>query len=667
MNDPLKDAFTRRADAAADMVDLDAGLAGVHARNSVGARAARLGAISAVIVLLAVGVGALVQRGDDGAVEVPEFAGTSAPVTDPATPTNTTPLTSGVPPTDVAIASSQADRLTTYGMAHIGGNERVYTPGASDPIIDAFDDRSGGVVFQTEWGIFHRAADSDAAVFLSVGELLDVGIIEDKPQVLYTVRHGEFEEQTLFRRSLDGGAEVELAIVGGIEWGIAEASFTDDGIFLYGGDGFCSSMRFLNFDGSDNDDVNAALPWGPVNPACNEFAGEPTEVQVYGADMGADGTVAWFEHGPNGMFLGVRGDDPTWTSYGVEIDPGGVTVDVYEGAVVGSNGEASVFYDSLDAPPMVTDSATIQSRFIRTPLQLDTGQGPTHITVDVALDDEQYVTTAPGDDLNLRVGPGVHYPVVASLPDRSGPYNPTGEARELPDGSVWVRILGDDALNGWVNVEFMADDPSLTTDTSTTLTGTAACPPIRKDSIGPFATTFADVDQDGLDDTVSIFLPAEQTILHIDFGNGGQAAAEMTNFVPWTTGDNTIQALNLSHIPNGQLELIVGVGQGAAGVDYAIYALDGCDLVEPLIAGETFGLSLVNRASAGFAAGYECAYDTGALVEVVTHETDFNLGKHLATSWHLDGTTWRIVATVNTDFDPDNPELPQFGDPSTCA
>ena len=270
-----------------------------------------------------------------------------------------------------------------------------------------------------------------------------------------------------------------------------------------------------------------------------------------------------------------------------------------------------------------------------------------------------FVNTSVGDDLNVRSGPGVDFPVVDSLPHQAS--LTTFEFATLDSGSTWRFVFVGEKDLGWVNASFLTSkspDPVCVAP-SDALTGL--------EQIGD--VHFGDVDGDGADDAVSVYHEVFETPLddgrvvrddfftaYVEFANGGTAALTPIrgDFHPAANG--VWGFADLSYLPTdpGGDEIILGLGSGSTTSSLAILTLDDCDLVQTSFDGLPFGFT--QGAGGTYSSGATCVFGAHGETTFVRHNSNIEYaetpGTITTTSEHFElrGTQWLLIETVvNTE------------------
>ncbi|NNE74507.1 MAG: hypothetical protein HKN26_12645 [Acidimicrobiales bacterium] len=616
-------------------------------------RAALIGAGIAVAAAAIIGI--TTTLGGNSSTEVE----TAAPETT-AGPSTTSAPTS-IPTTTESIVTAPPSTISAPGGAPpiilIDGSSSVqidgvrYASGLADPVRDAFDDTVGGLVFQTDHGIFHRPAGSSSPRFVTTGQLLDVAPVTGAVELLLTrVADNDdgIPEQRPYRHVLTTGAEIALPISGGVEWGVHEGGFSgpDSAMVLSGGDGFCRGMSRTALDGTALDGV----PYTQTTPSCTLDAATPTDELLHVGEGRPDGTVVWISTesrraaGQNTVHFANPIDGSA------EALPGAASgvpfhIDTSDGFVLATT-RAEVWVLDVETGEVTTVArGSFEAvRFARSAIDLPTGlQIQTNATVPVTAVNNLTVVTSPGDPLNVRAGPGIGYPVLTQLPHLTGQVSNLPTAVRLPNGDLWYEIVTALGDQGWVNGRDLQQ---------LSLVGTATCRPTLGFPVdgSTLDQHLADLDRDGLDDVLSIVVSAESDRLwaRVEFGNGGVADGEWTDFWEIAPGGNTVGSIDLDHVPNGLQEIVLQHSSGASGSNYGVMHLSGCSWTPSTFAGDVF--TMTSSASA-IATDWGCAYGTGGRLDFTTRTIDFNADTWSLTTWHFDAGTWTEVDVANSaDF-----------------
>ncbi|MDH3704975.1 MAG: hypothetical protein OES57_02860 [Acidimicrobiia bacterium] len=459
-HDPLGEAFGARRDAA-EALDVEAGLAGVHRRNSLTHRAARIGAGVAVLALAVAGIGWFVVDDDDGtSVSTPTASTTEPPATsDPVT------TATAVPPTRVAgpsvIVTNSTDEIWIDG-ARLGP-----PPDVEGPITDAVDDLAGGLVVETPDAIWHLPSPGEPVVRVVDGlpdgdlDLIDVTVDARTAatMVVYTdlpVRSPRL--QALFVEPLDGSSdEPEMLLqVGGVDWGVSNggAGGTSDGgdtlVGLAGTDGACTRLRLVDLGGSAHPTPAPVCPPDGGGQAGVEELLRATDLNDEGEPYLLDGTSLT---DPDGRILDLPGAGRTatldvvkpWIVMLTARDGGGQAflVETIEGTT-----------EPLDAIP--ADPTSV--RLARTPIDFGIRSPSTSVDfgqeVTVPAGEYRVVGVSIGDQLNVRRGPGTEFTIEGGVPN-GGIVTATGNGRELPDGSIWYELAWPENQIVWANGAFL--------------------------------------------------------------------------------------------------------------------------------------------------------------------------------------------------------------------
>ncbi len=267
---------------------------------------------------------------------------------------------------------------------------------------------------------------------------------------------------------------------------------------------------------------------------------------------------------------------------------------------------------------------------------------PARDEVQVAVFTEWIVITAVDDDLNVREEPSADAKVVGTLAHLTGGITNDATAVRGANGSLWLKISAAGVADGWVNSKFLAKQAPLPT---------AACVADPNFPAGTTAisTTQADVDGDGALDTIDFSadlsgatLSDDAAWFRVTFANGGVADGHHPGFELTPTGTNSLAARNMHHVGDFTLELVVAVGVNSSGINAAVMVLDGCTWVPA-----TGDAPLVNHGSVGTLSAWGCEFGAHGEVEVTTLLQDNNAGTWSIDSWHLVGTNWTNVGTLD--------------------
>ena len=465
-HDPLKHAFGERR-AAAEAVDVEAGLAGVHRRNSLVARGARATGALTVVVVAIVGLTWWLQDDDDGA-----NVGTE-PATTPV-PTDSQPPGSGLPSTSIPVPSSGLPSIILTD-----GRDRVLVDGQElpvgvEPVTDAVDDLGGGLVFETDDALWHWPASAPEPVRvvdeLPGGDLDLIDVTVDASNaattVVYTdVAAPESPVQALYKRQLYAAEPVqpELVIqVGGegfaITTGGANGTSPDGAtlVALAGTDGSCARIVRVDLAGGSHP---------PLAETCTADGGGQAadEDLVRAVDLTHEGEAMWLANttleressftldledglelgGPLGVTATLDIVEPLALALTATGDTAqAVRIDLTEGTVA----------PVADVPRGMTSARLTRTAIERQP---DTPVGPASPQL-LAVTPGEYrvVDVAPDDQLNVRMGPGPEYAVEGGVPN-GGIVTGTGSAVRLDNDSVWYELAWPEDMIVWANARFL--------------------------------------------------------------------------------------------------------------------------------------------------------------------------------------------------------------------
>ena len=471
-HDPLKRAFTERS-AAAQTIDVETGLAGVHTHNSPGRRAARLGGAAVAAMLVVGGVGAALTGSDDDGFDTrvaDESPVTQVPTSVPADVTvpSTLPteIATEVPASTIVgdpVASEAPQVIITTGGSTVQVGPEVFEMGM-DGITDAIDD-AGGLVFETVDGIWHRRAGSNSATLIVENSvrinLIEVEVDADNAATTVFFVDGSRDaatasdaDQFLYKIQLGTDAITQITRVGGGEYaatngGVGGQTGSNTLVALAGTDGPCTAVRDYNATtGSLVATAEVCMPEGGGTAANEDL--------IRAADLTHDGQSVWLD----GDSLHTPGDDISMPT----IDWSG-TVDIWgDWAVVLNNTQNSMavlvnLITGENLPVEGTPAAMTSVRPLRSTVELPATQSPTYAPFVIDSTNYRVVNVDPDDTLNVRNGPGVSSQVQGELAPGSV-VTTTGNAARLPNGDEWFELALSDVGAGWVNASFLELQPS---------------------------------------------------------------------------------------------------------------------------------------------------------------------------------------------------------------
>ncbi len=471
--DPLKDAFAERS-AAANTLDVESGLAGVHRHNAPGRRMAKAGGALMVGLIALGGAGiALSGGGDDvrtedlvaeeAEVETPDGSipepGDDVPTTDVVPTPSTIPSTNSTTPTTEpgsAVDSPPPALIITDASTSVWVDGESYDMGIG-PVVDAID-FAGGVIFETDDAIWYYPANAlsprklvEAQPAGSV-DLLEVEV--DAENADYTVFFTEVLDdgqpsQWLSKLALGTDTGVQrIAQVGGVEYGVIAGGVGGQVgdhslVALVGSDGPCTRLR--TYDATTGAEV------GSEDRCIPEGGGDFSNDEMYRAvDLTHDGGVVWADD--NDLHNDQTGDVQS------TVEGTSKWIDIWgDWAVVARRGQAPlVELTNLASGDVVTiDDLPVNltsARPLRSSVELAGAPDFESFMIDSA--NYRVINVADDDVLNIRSGPGVDYAIQGGIPN-GDIVTTSGNAARLPGGAEWYEIDINGLGTGWLNARYL--------------------------------------------------------------------------------------------------------------------------------------------------------------------------------------------------------------------
>ena len=214
------------------------------------------------------------------------------PTTAAASTTVPAPSTTQPAPSGSTLIVPALGGITVHAEGDLASDrDDLFLAGDADyPVVTAFDDLAGGLVYQYSTtpeqfphsSIMHIATDGSPPEPVLYGEggrrlsLLDVESIDGRTTILYLEGSEDSEFDSILMADLAGGAPLLIALVDGgaeqgpagvVPTGLIGGSLSEEGvavIWSYGDiEASCSYVEVLNFDGD--------LAFGPIPGQCGEL------------------------------------------------------------------------------------------------------------------------------------------------------------------------------------------------------------------------------------------------------------------------------------------------------------------------------------------------------------------------------------------------------------
>lgn len=433
--------------------------------------------------------------------------------------------------------------------------------------------------------------------------------------------------------------------------------------------------RFVEVDGDARGWVHGGYLQGPlIGSAACQNAPDPSKLDslvatVLSADVDRDGEFDTIELYSDLVEPGQFDTYDLWIVIG--FNNGGVASGRWDGGPIGDVHPASSIRTtdlSWGAYPDRTEELIVQI-----------GQGASHGQFGImALDGCDIVTTTlDGEPFGYQTGASgargsgvscVYLDLGVELHTSSVNWEEnTGQGHSyVLNGTTWVEVAAYDITPGHTPA-FHLDQRCVSTMDSTTFCVADDVPaPYSPASVAPLV---ADVDNDGLDDAVTVYRNVgddldEQRYLEIEFGTGGRTVHAYDGAPhPIATG---VAVANLTTLPGpaDPSEILVQIGQGATTSVWQVLTMHGCHFSQTLFDGEPFGFSVGAGGTYSLSAG--CGSGPHGEVEFMkysdTRNPDFS---YTLESYELRGFRWTLLGTSGSDEFPGyEPPIPYLND---CA
>lgn len=258
------------------------------------------------------------------------------------------------------------------------------------------------------------------------------------------------------------------------------------------------------------------------------------------------------------------------------------------------------------------------------------------------------VITSPGDPLNVRLGPGTNYGIIAELEHRTVGITST---HFLNAGTVqWRFIEVDGEPAGWVAGRFLR----LTGSFAFCAAGQSMPPGLA--SGRPLQV---DVDGDRILDDVAVFREAlgggaTRLWIRSDVSSGGVVAGSSGPIqnAPESPGV-LVEFISNSTTDTFGSQFLVEVARNGDYTDFQIFDLEGCDLEPTTLNGAPFVVTLGSGANGFYGSG--CIYNGGS-TRYVTFNDD--VSSRTIREYELNGTQWTLRSELFTGVDATSGDFP---------
>lgn len=292
---------------------------------------------------------------------------------------------------------------------------------------------------------------------------------------------------------------------------------------------------------------------------------------------------------------------------------------------------------TLATSPTTTEAETVSPRVLE-PSEVEGSSGEDGDLV--------AVSTSPGDPLNVRTAPGVGNPIVDTLLHET-PVTVTHGA-VVESGAVWAYVSYDGEPVGWVNASFLVGPNS------------TVCQAARdsRPAEDLMVTVEADVDADGIDDTVGVYAVEAGNgtwgmWVEVDLSRGGDATGLVVGGLASSAdlpGFIDVRVTNLTRLPDREdpAEIMLVTSQGASHSTWIVLAVTDCIVTPTTLDGEVF--SLANGATGVRSSSAGCSYGAHeGLIDFTRSFRNFETQEWSRTHFELRGTEWTEFGTRSSE------------------